>query len=389
MMKKINLLLIFFYSLLNAQSALDTHKNFPFDGKENPITLRVKIILLEKNDGTGNFNLKDATEKQILTEYLENTFKKFQNIVPPKEIGGCYDGSDFIPDAKIRFVYDIIEVRNTYAWNFLNTGSVPEKNILKGFSPSENWYLKKVDDSLTTAHQNKQGIHIYFTMNGKKYDKAFANKSKNYDPYGVAAGQFPTQKKLNRSSQIHIPDVYLKYLKMRHQIPQEYKKPWKTVRRWFVDGDARGLAHEIGHVFGLYHSNEHHRANQCKYSLMSQQSSAPRNYLQPTEIRKIHYNLSATNLMNFVVDDASYNTTHTIYTNEVWNKKRRFYYNFKLAKKVKLEINNIIIMPFDATFELKKKAEIIFKNKGKIIYPDGSEFKGWKLHRRAKITKKH
>lgn len=371
----------------DAQFKKNAYKDYPFYGNENPLTLRIKLILLQRDDGTGSFDLQNPEQKAVITDYVENAFKNYQNFNQPEDLTGCYTGMDFIKDAKIRFDYEFIEVPNTYAWDYRNSGTDPVKKKVKGFSPSERWYLKRIDDSLKIAHQENPGIHVYFTNNGDNFDQVYADKCKDCDILGKAAGQFPSKNKLNRSSQVHMTDVFIKYLKMRHHVPAEFNKTWeKDVRNWFVRGDAKGFSHELGHVLGLGHGNEYHNANKCKYTIMSQKGSDPRNYLQPTEIRKIHYKLSTTNLMQFVTAESHYGTTQKLYADEVWESPRRFYQNFELAKGVTLIIKDSIILPPNATFRLNKKSKIIFKNEGKIVYPGGKEFRGWNVHKRAKIT---
>lgn len=68
----------------------------------------------------------------------------------PPDTSGCYSGKDFIPDAKIRFKFNILEVNNIMH-GIITTAAVIWKKKYFGFSPTENWYLKNLDDSISNA----------------------------------------------------------------------------------------------------------------------------------------------------------------------------------------------------------------------------------------------
>lgn len=365
------------------------HQSYQLTGFEKPLKVRVTAVLLQRNDGSGNFTRRKPEELKIFKIFWQNALDNFQHLIKPDDLTGCYTGLDFWPEAKIIFDDKIIEVRNTFAWNNRNTGSIFEKNILKGFSPTEKWYIKPLDDSLSRAEGSHPSIHVYFTNDGKLYDEYIrTNGAKHTQGKGTAAGQFPTTSNLKRSSQIHIPGVYPKYFYMKNRAPKEFNTTWEAdVKHWYTVGDARGVTHELGHNFGLYHANEYHQRNKCKYSIMSQRNGDPRNYLQPTEIQKMHDNLSKTNLMQFVTADSHYGSTARIAFNQNWTQPRRYYNDFQLNKDVTLRISNKIILPTQATFTLKPGAKIIFEDKGEIVYLDGTEFDGFKVEGNAQILR--
>lgn len=59
-------------SQMIAQKKIPEHYSYPFDLNYQPLTLRVNAILLKRTDGTGNFDLNDSEQKQLLIDYLEN-----------------------------------------------------------------------------------------------------------------------------------------------------------------------------------------------------------------------------------------------------------------------------------------------------------------------------
>lgn len=357
----------------NIYSSISTIENFKITEDLKPITVRVNVIILKKEDGTGNYNLKNPEEKKALEDFMQASNEAWTKFYQPNDLTGCYTGSDFYPDSKIRFTFNYIEIKDNYAWNYKNSGADLEKKKYGGITPYNKWYLAYMDKKIAEDPTIPKGVNIYLTMDADNYDRIYNAKGSNYDLNDIAAGQSPSTKNLTQSSSSHLPNRYLKYLSHRYAHPKEFNKSVEETMSWDVN-DGRIYAHELGHVLGLNHTNEYHLANTCKYTMMSQRWTDPKNYLQPTEILKAHKFLRESNLIQFVTDDSFLGNTFSIESNTNWIRTQRFYSNLTLANNIEIRISEPIIIAPQAKITFGNNAKIIFEKNGKIIYPNGKEF---------------
>ena len=364
--------------LLYGQNTLQEIQNYPIEPTYQPLTVRANIVILTKEDGTGNFDMKDKEQRELLTDYVNRVNSIYANLGPAEDPKICKQTSYLVTDTKIRMVYNFITIKNEYGWNYMNAGGDPDNNNLRGFSPSEKWYLTDVDKSIHENPQYQKGINVFLTTNGDKFSKMEQEKGKNFDLNTNAAAQLPSTRNLERSSQVHMPNRYIKYLYHKFQVPVEYNSTWKETREWHLQ-DAKGLAHEFGHNFGLTHTN------QCSNALMKQGVRKDKYFISEMELRTMHWNLSASNLMQFVTPESAYGATWYLNENTEWKAPRRFYHNFEIAKDVTLTISETIILPPQAFVKLNKGSKIIFKGKGKIIDANGKEFTHFRKHKKSQV----
>lgn len=373
--------------IINQAGQNSTIENFKITNDLKPISLNVNVIVLRRdNKSQTNFDLKNTEEKQLLIDYFDKMNTYWNNFKNPSDLTGCYTGTDFYPDSKIRFKFNYIELVDSYAWNYMNSGADLSAKKYNGLSPSESWYLSDLDKKLAADPSIPKGVFLYLTMEGRNFDELNKAKGKGFHLNGIEASQFPSSTNLERTSSVNIPNRYLKYLWHRYQAPIDHKTSWSETRNWHL-GDAIGTAHELGHTLGLSHNNQYHGANKCQYSIMSQAAGHARNYLQPTEILKAHKNLRESNLIQFVTEDSFLGNTFSINKSEIWSKKQRFYSNLKLEDNVVLTISEPVILAPQAKVIFGKNAKIIFTKNGKLIQPNNVEFSNFVNKTATSITK--
>ncbi len=330
----------------------------------NPLYVRVNFIFLLDENGKGNFNGNSEENNEIFKQIFKKSNELYANLKNPKD-PICYKGNDFISDTKIQLQFKKMYVKDSFARNYLNAKGYSEKKKNVGLlSPSNRWYLKYLDDNIHDTI-TKKGINIYNTINAKALDDLLQNNSETgyLNTMKNSLSQFPSYTDFNRSSQINYPNKYLKRLWMENIYAKKRKVSWEKFVKGYFISHYMGLSHELGHSFGLGHGNEYHQRNKCFKAMMSQSGKSPRNYIQPSEVGKMHKALMTSNLIQFVTEDSNFDTPRIISKNENWDfKTLRFYQSIIVKQNTVLILNGTVIFPPNASIILEKNAVLILNN---------------------------
>lgn len=353
-----------------------------------PLFIRVNMIFLLDENGEGNFNGKNKEDNEILETIFKRTNNLYANLVDPKD-PNCYKGDDFIKDTKIQFLFNPIYVKDTFARNYRNSKSFNlKKRGIGPIAPSNNWYLKYLDNNINDTI-SKKGINAFFNMDVIAYnDVKYNNSSIEWDKtVSASVSQFPSYTDFTRSSQICFPNKYTKRLLMENIYCVTHNLSWKNkVKNWYLE-TYRGIAHEIGHSLSLAHSNKHSPYNKCPNAMMYQGYKSKNNYIQPSEIGKMHKALMTTNLIQYVEEDANYEVPKIVSENENWDFKTiRFYQDIIIKKDKILILNGNVILPSKASITLEKGAVLVL-NKAMLKTATNQPFKNIIKNKNAKIIK--
>lgn len=336
------------------------------------INVRVNLIFIQKDDGSGNFQENNEEHQALFDDVMTSLNQVMSNLVLPDS--DCFHGSenDMIHDTRIRFVDHRYYIRCSALWN----NNLHEVNNARLCPSSYNWYLNHINDSLNgTLSDSLMGINVYFTEDSLIYHHYWEiqnlSDTSNYwtGNSNGACSQFPSYTNLNRTSKLHFPCQYSKFWWMKNIVPNINNLSWEEhVRNWFVNSISNSLAHELGHSFYLLHPNNESYADtfypssNCVASIMNPSGGSPRNFLPPQEIGRMYFHAMTTNLQQFIPDDTylGLKTLDTIVT----LPQMRMYYSLSIGSS-----GNVTI-PCDITFS--PQGHIVINNGGVLSIQNAS-----------------
>ena len=91
----------------------------PYNYKKT-IPIQVNLVFLQKDDGTGGFQANNP-EHRLLWDDIESKVNAMYTNFSDQEDVLCYAWKDpFLSEAKIRFEFNRIYIKDSYAWNRRN-----------------------------------------------------------------------------------------------------------------------------------------------------------------------------------------------------------------------------------------------------------------------------
>lgn len=319
------------------------------------IPIRVNMIFLQKDNGEGGFQATNSEHQRLFDEIEEKVNYIYANLVD-SDTSVCFQWKDkFLSTAKVKFLFKRVYIKDTYAWNRNNYNRInPRDN--NQCPPLE--YINYLQQQIENDNSIPLGINVFFTEDSTLYE-LYAGYGENmpiseFQGTSVACSEFP---RTGEHSQIHMEDIYCKYLWMKYCVPRINNVSWiPTVWGWLRNALAAGLAHELGHSLDLSHYCNHYNTNQCPHALMHQANISPqhlRNYIPPTEIGKIHIALMETHLQNFVDKDLSSVGTMNITHDLVWNAPFRCYADLNISQSGSVDLTGAVQMPKKSKIEVR------------------------------------
>jgi len=338
----------------------DNNLYLPSSGFEN-IYVKVNLIFLHKNNGDGMFTQGDPEHDMLINDLINEVNLTYSNLVNSSD-PDCYTATGFLSHNKIQIVPNIIHINDEYGWN--------NENDIYPFCPSPPWYLDYLDNQITNNPNIPRGINVYCTETAWYYEELVVNQTTvDPGPINHACSQFPTTNDLDRSSRVHMPNLFTKYWLMKNIAPGIYNEPWDPViRGWYIRSVGRNFAHELGHSFWLYH------LYLCNWNLMNPSADYWES-LFPYQIGKMHRSLSITNIRKFSTDESYISTPLLIQDNKLWDLDFTMYRDVIVEPGYTLTVSCKLVMKKNAKIIVKPGANLIVDG-GIITTEDNSHWQG-------------
>lgn len=312
------------------------------------ISVHVTLVFLQQDDGTGGFQANNQEHQRIWDEvevHLNQMYANMKN----SDLSVCYKWKDpFLTDTKIRFKFHKVYIKDSYAWDRNNNVDI----TWDGYQAPPLDYIEYIQKRIGEDKSISQGINVFFTEDSKLYKKYI--RYGNYIPEGEdsMANYAAAIRPWGKYIQIHMPDVYCKYLWMKYGVTHHRNLDWEnTIRVWLVNSLGAGLAHELGHCLDLEHRCSHYATNECPPALMNQVGGSARDYVPPTEIGKMHKALMESELKEFVDSDAPIFGTWSV--SNITLKGCRIYSNLHIPYGSKTTMKGSFSVPQKAKIEVE------------------------------------
>lgn len=339
----------------------DDYERFIPRGEHPTFTIRINYVIPTREDGTGNFDPDIEEHREALEDYIAYANKLWLKLEDPKD-SICYTGKDFIPSTYIQYhLNEIIVVKNNFLWNRTNGRGCPN---------DRTWFLNVIEDSISKIPKYANAINIYLPNDSTAwFDNVLGGKECARGGKYPPCSELPSYKNLDRSSRICISSSFNKYWYMKNCVPNDTianpkRHTWESaISYWDMSSRGHTIAHELGHSMGLNHANRYHGRNKCHSSIMNQRHGAPHNYLQPSEIGRMHRNLRMSNIRDFVIEDVYIQKPMYIHEDEEPTL------DFKSYEDIVVESGATLTLSCDMSFPAE--AKIILRPGSRLIVSGG------------------
>jgi hypothetical protein len=317
------------------------------DISNEPIkTIRINLIFLRKDDGTGGFQQDNSAHQQYINEMVSDLNSFYSNI-PNDYNTQCYNGSYGVyTDSKIRFDVVVMYLNNTTAWD----------NHDKDWCPDDaNYHLQSLNNQIA-QNSSVPRINVFFTEDSPAIQNIVTNQNCPFAGsigfQSISCSQFPVSNNLNLNQSVHMRNRFSKYYWMKNCVvnnnmndPAYVLDPptEQEVYSWVRGESGLGLAHELGHSLSLAHTSPN--TCSCLKHLMMNQSCGIGHFISPKEIASIHHALCLTSLRRYVTENTYSSTPISINQNITWSDNRRIYRGLSIQGGAAFQLSNELVIP--------------------------------------------
>ena len=281
-------------------------------------TIPINWIFLQKDNGEGGFQEDNQDHQRYWDEIERRIEYRFANLKETSD-AACFAWKDpFLSDTKIRFSFNRIYIRDSYAW---------DRNNYTG-RPTSLGYMTYLIEEIENDPAIPRGINVFFTADGYWYDfyadAVEEGRIVSFDSTGNFGVSF--------EKSIHMADVYTKYLWMRYMLSTVYNESWEeTIVNWWTGSLAILISHELAHALGLFHECAHYDEGECEASLMNPVGDGGHDYLPPSEVGKMHYRTMSSKFLTSIIPQNTGKFPTLILDEEYHEIGRRIYSDVVVA----------------------------------------------------------
>lgn len=320
------------------------------------IRVRANFIILQKADGTGNF--QDIPEhRAFLNDWLNRCNFRFGSLWGSYGAGAC---TDYVTDSKIEIIPNWVFLPDPIEYYWDNTNNPGTQDCPN----TSSWWLNGLDAQINSNPNIPRGINVYLTSHGPIHHQMITlgtinNPEQAGMPY-TWCSELPSRTNLSKASRIHIPNLYLKYWWFQNH-PNVIGQPFSVSRAWLVD-EGISLAHEFGHSF----IQEYVHTCPCPNHLMGANCGFGA-VLRRIDMQYMHRGFTFNNIRQFIDCDEKYNiqdgSEETPYQwvtqDETWNLDMRLYNNVRVKSGATLTITCRVLLPENAHIRVEQGAKIV------------------------------
>ena len=349
----------------NICTFLQNHEDDIVSQMGDKIKIRTNIIIMQRNDGSGNFDIDNPSH---LT-YLQNVFSYLNSKISNLTNESCnlvnpfyysdYNNScsvenspTFYPKLNVEFVPNFIEIQDDYGWNhrndhgYLYETDKPFLRYIFNLAKQKPGYLSGINVILTEDRDAWEYIDDGENPFGIVPDKY----------YGHAYSMHPNFNDLNDDYLVwHFPNLFSgKYL-------SELYYGWTEEQNKIKN--ANGMIHEYGHLLlGLYHTDD------CENGIMNPSGTpndAYKKVITGNQVRQWYLTMMTSNIRNVIeCEDNVSLPTLNVDTDEIWTN------NFKILGDIVVKSGKSLTIKCELNFMPNAK---IFVEKGAKLIVDGGK----------------
>lgn len=366
-------------------------------------TVRLRFIFLQRpgdeEAGIGGFHLSNPTHLKYWNDVVGfMNWVLDDNLLLTGDGAGLCAGTD--NDTRIRVQVEMVNMEDAFYWNNENNAGLPYGVCPN--CPNDLWYLNPLQEQYYNNEGCEHRINIFFTENATEYQKAVTNPidaggHATFTACGTDCSLYPTPFADDGDGlelRIHMLDEYMDYLAQKLCIkgngPCDLTTLWDDSEYAFLDGDwqhnrylwqvqntARLILHELGHSFGLPHTDEspYWPFQNTACNLMCT-SDMVRNTLYTAQQKAMHKAFSTLNCERYI-EGCPYSPNHPIEITgtETWTNEIRLYSDLIVRTGAKLTIKCILHMPPTGRIIVERGAKLIVD--GGTITDTGCECERW------------